>query len=49
MGHLGEENFFRPHPDHSNISTRDALKGAQEVTGIKSADITRFAAGKKGK
>ncbi|MDQ8193541.1 SulP family inorganic anion transporter [Coraliomargarita sp. SDUM461004] len=45
---LGESNFFRYHPENPTISTRDALKRAQEITGEKSADITIFASEKKG-
>ncbi|MGZ0656063.1 SulP family inorganic anion transporter [Coraliomargarita sp. W4R72] len=44
---LGEENFFRYHPENPTISTRDALKRAQEITGEKSADITIYASEKK--
>lgn len=44
---LGEENFFRYHPENPNISTRDALKRAQEITGETSADITIYASEKK--
>jgi SulP family sulfate permease len=44
---LGEENFFRYHPENPTISTRDALKRAQEITGTKSADIKIFASEKK--
>ena len=47
LGVLGQENFFRYHPENPNISTRDALKRAQEITGEKSADITIYAAEKK--
>jgi len=47
MKELGEENFFRYNNENPNISTRDALKRAQEITGIDSADITIFAANKK--
>lgn len=47
MKELGEENFFRYNNENPNISTRDALKRAQEITGIQSADITIFAAEKK--
>jgi SulP family sulfate permease len=43
---LGERNFFRFHPENPNISTRHALKRAQELTGIQSAEITIFAADK---
>ena len=44
---LGELNFFRYHPENPTISTRDALKRAQEITGEKSADITIYASEKK--
>lgn len=47
MQELGEANFFRHNPDNPNISTRDSLKRAKELTGIVSADITIFAAEKK--
>ena len=47
MDILGEENFFAYNPENPNISTRDALKRAQELTGITSSDITIFAAEKK--
>lgn len=45
---LGPENVFRHNASNPNLSTRDALKRAQELTGITSADITIFAAEKKG-
>ncbi|MFP4166001.1 MAG: SulP family inorganic anion transporter [Opitutales bacterium] len=44
MAELGRENFFRYNEDNPNLSTRDALQRAQDVTGVKSADITIFAA-----
>jgi SulP family sulfate permease len=44
---LGLANFFRYSPGNPTISTRDALKRAQEITGQKSADITIFASEKK--
>ncbi len=44
---LGESNFFRYHPENPTISTRDALKRAQEITGERSADITIYASEKK--
>ncbi len=47
MEQLGRENFFRHDPANPNLSTRDALKRAQEVTGITSADITLYAADRK--
>lgn len=43
MQTLGEDRFFRFNPDNPNISTRDALKKAQEIMGTESADITIFA------
>jgi len=46
MSLLGEDNFFRYSPGNPNLSTRDALKRAQVLTGVKSADITIFAAEK---
>ncbi len=47
MDILGEENFFRYHDGNPNVSTRNALKRAQQLTGITSADITIFAADRK--
>ena len=47
MDLLGRDRFFRYHVGNPNISTRDALKRACELTGVKSADITIFAAEKK--
>ncbi len=44
---LTESNFFRYHAENPTISTRDALKRAQEITGTKSADITIYASDKK--
>jgi SulP family sulfate permease len=44
---LTEANFFRYHAENPTISTRDALKRAQEITGTKSADITIYASDKK--
>ncbi|MFW6217805.1 MAG: SulP family inorganic anion transporter, partial [Verrucomicrobiota bacterium] len=44
---LTEANFFRCHPENPTLSTRDALKRAQVITGEKSADITIYAAEKK--
>lgn len=44
---LGEENFFRHHPENPTISTRMALKRAQQITGIESAEITIFAVEKE--
>jgi len=43
---LGEEQFFPFDPTNVNLSTRYALKRAQVLTGIESADITIFAADK---
>jgi len=40
---IGEENFFRYTPDNVTLSTRDALKRAQEIMGNKSPDIILFA------
>ena len=40
---LTEENFFRYHPENPTISTRNALKRAQEITGSETADITIYA------
>ncbi len=47
MDLLGKENFFRYSPGNPNVSTRDALKRAKDLTGIDTADITIFAAEKK--
>ena len=47
MDLLGENNFFRYSEGNPNVSTRNALKRAQEITGVTSADITIFAAEKK--
>ena len=44
---LGEDNFFRHNRENPNTSTRLALKRAQYLTGIESAEITIFAAEKK--
>ncbi len=44
---LGDANYFAYHPENPTISTRDALKRAQEITGVKSADITIYATEKK--
>lgn len=49
MEELGRENFFRYREENPNLSTRDALRRAQEITGIRSADITIFAADQKEK
>lgn len=43
MDIVGEENFFRQNPENPNISTRDALKRAQQILGDKKADITLYA------
>lgn len=40
---LTEENFFRYHSENPTISTRDALKRAQEITGTDKADIKIYA------
>lgn len=40
---LSEKNFFRYHPENPTISTRDALKRAQEITGTDKADIKIYA------
>lgn len=44
MALLGEENFFRHRVENPTLSTRDALRRAQEITGLESADITIYAA-----
>jgi SulP family sulfate permease len=44
---LGEANFHRWHPGQPNLSTRHALKRAQEILGQESADITIYASDKK--
>ncbi|WP_269526031.1 SulP family inorganic anion transporter [Coraliomargarita parva] len=44
---LGEEQFFRFDANNINMSTRNALKRAQSLTGVESADITIFASDKK--
>lgn len=44
---LGEANFHRWHPNEPNLSTRHALKRAQEILGQESADITIYASDKK--
>lgn len=49
MATLGESNFFRYHAENPNISTRDALKRAQAITGSESADITIYAHDKEKK
>ena len=41
---LGRENFFPFCHENPNISTRNALKRAQEIMGVKDAKITLFAA-----
>jgi len=46
---VGEENFFPSLPDQPLISTRNALKRAQEILGDSSPEITIFAAEKKDK
>lgn len=40
---IGEENFFAYVAENPNISTRNALKRAQELLGGQKADITLFA------
>lgn len=47
MAQLGEENFFRHSIGNPNLSTRQALLRARQITGQESADITIFAAEKK--
>lgn len=47
MGLLGEENFFRATPENPNIATRNALKRAQEIMGVREAKIILFAAASK--
>ena len=47
LAELGESNFFRWHQNNPNVSTRDALKRAQSILGIESADITIYAREKK--
>ncbi len=42
MDTLGEKNFHRIVPHNPNISTRNALKRAQEILGTPKADITIF-------
>lgn len=44
---LTEDNFFRYHPENPTISTRNALKRAQEITGSETADITIYASDHK--
>jgi SulP family sulfate permease len=44
---LGERNFYRRLPENPNVSTRNALKRAQEILGQESADITIYAAPKQ--
>jgi SulP family sulfate permease len=44
---LTEENFFRYHPENPTISTRDALKRAQQITGTDKADIKIYANAEK--
>lgn len=44
---LTQANFFPYFPENPTISTRNALKRAQEITGSKSADITIYATEKK--
>ncbi len=47
LDELGEENFHRYQPDQPNVSTRNALKRAQEILGLESANITIYAQDKK--
>jgi SulP family sulfate permease len=47
INELGEENFHRWHPNQPNLSTRHALKRAQEILGQESANITIYASEKK--
>lgn len=44
---LGKENFHRWHPNQPNLSTKHALKRAQEILGEESANITIYASDKK--
>jgi SulP family sulfate permease len=44
---LTAANYFPYHPENPTVSTRDALKRAQEITGVKSADITIYASEKR--
>ena len=44
---LGEANFHRWDPNQPNLSTRNALKRAQEILGEESANITIYASDKK--
>ncbi|MEX2581176.1 MAG: SulP family inorganic anion transporter [Verrucomicrobiales bacterium] len=39
---IGRENIFLNHPQNPNLSTRNALKRAQELLGTKEADIRIF-------
>lgn len=43
LDELGEANFHRYQPEHPNVSTRNALKRAQEILGLESANITIYA------
>lgn len=43
---LGRGNFFRHNLDNPTLSTRDAVRRAQEITGLKSAQIKIFATDK---
>jgi sulfate permease, SulP family len=47
MAELGRDKFFLRDPENPNVSTRSALKKAQEIIGGESADITIFAAEKE--
>ena len=47
LDELGEANFYRWQAESPNLSTRDALKRAQQILGAESADITIYASEKK--
>ncbi|MGF1451949.1 MAG: SulP family inorganic anion transporter [Opitutales bacterium] len=47
MAVLGEENFFRSNRENPTVSTRDALKRAQQIMGTDKADITIYATEKQ--
>ncbi|MFQ3226398.1 MAG: SulP family sulfate permease, partial [Lentimonas sp.] len=47
LDELGEANFHRWHPNQPNLSTKHALKRAQEILGQESANITIYASEKK--
>ncbi len=46
LDELGEANFYRWQAESPNLSTRDALKRAQQILGAESADITIYASEK---